>query len=141
MRRDDAAQMRRCTGADDEQLDAPRWRLAHEPHHPCGRAVRGRDGHLARNIEFTKHVDGGLHHRRIRIRAHENQHRNVGHLQFPASAFLPMSRRYCMPSKLTRATPAYARSMADSNVEPRPTTVRTRPPAVRTSPPAWLAVP
>ena len=76
VRRDDAAEMRRGAGADDEDLDAAAGRLADQPHDALGRAVRGRHRHLARDPELAQHVDGALHHRRVGIRAHQNQNRH-----------------------------------------------------------------
>ena len=73
VRGDDARQVRGGAGADDEDLDAAAGRLAHEAHHALRRSVRGRDGHLARNLELAQHVDGRLHDRRVGIRAHQNQ--------------------------------------------------------------------
>src|SRR5262249_21745864 len=59
---------------------------------------------------------------------------------FELRTFLPISRRYCIPSKVIWSTPAYARAIASARVVPRPTTVSTRPPAVtRRSP--WRLVP
>ena len=44
-----------------------------EPHHALGRAVRGRDGHLARDSELAQDIDGRLHDRRIGVRTHQDQ--------------------------------------------------------------------
>ena len=73
VRGDDAGEVRGGAGADDEHLDAAAGRLAHEPHHALGRAVRRRHRHLARNLELAQHVDGRLHDRRIGIGAHQDQ--------------------------------------------------------------------
>src|SRR5690348_312674 len=100
--------------------------------------MRGRNGHFVRDAEFFQRVRGALHHRRVRIRAHEDE--NVRHKDqmIPDCSVLiykalsPMSRRYCMPSKRISAAASYARERASVKRSPSATTVNTRPPAVTT---------
>ena len=65
--------------ARDDDLEATIRGLLGVVDHDLGRAVRGDDAHLVGHAEFDEHVDRGLHHREVRVAAHDDADERIGH--------------------------------------------------------------
>ena len=130
-----AGEVRRHAGAGDDHLDPAVARPARPFRHQLRRPVRRQHLDLGLDAHLGEDVGALLHHRQVRLAADNDPDFDQMLLLRPgypagASSRSAMSLRKKTPSKVTRATLAYARSRAAATVFPDATMVTTRPPRV-----------
>ena len=117
-----------CTTLPGHQPSIASGRSAHAPS-PQTVSVDRRQSHLLEDAQAPRRSGQPTARRSSNSTSSKFLQVSIAWTQRPI-ARLAMSPRYCMPSNLTRATAAYARSCASATEAPRAVIPNTRPPAV-----------